>query len=459
MRLRKRDLAGRVNSDLPIEFVPQKLTSYGGLAVLSRFLRAWDLNRRVRRVFADLRFGGDYSVVSMVRLVLILLWVGGRRLGHVAYVREDPLVGRVAQLRVLPHERTLSRWLKQFTRRGVEALGRLNAEVVGTTLRALGVRRVTLDVDGSVVSTGLQVGWAFRGYNPHRRKVPSYYPILAHVAQTGQVIAVKNRPGNVHDGRRSESFLRAAVEEVRRQLGRWVKVEIRLDAAFFQRSVIEALSRLGVEWGLKVPMMPWLGLKRVIQERRRWQRMNGEISYFEARLPVEGWGLNLRVVVYRKRVHHPTRKNYQLDLFSPDDGHFEYQTVATNKAIGAQALWFYMAGRGAQEKTLAELKDGLAFDSVPTNHYGANSAWQQLSVLALNLLRRFQFEAGSAARARSRKRTYLYVFESIKTVRFQWLNVAGRLVKGAEGLRLRLADVPAIRKRYQRLEQNLAKAA
>src|ERR1039458_5854747 len=42
--------------------------------------------------------------------------------------------------------------------------------------------------------------------------------------------------------------------------------------------------------------------------------------------------------------------------------------------------WYFAAGRGAQEKTFAELKGEFALDVVPTNHYGANSAWLQLSI-------------------------------------------------------------------------------
>ena len=151
--------------------------------------------------------------------------------------------------------------------------------------------------------------------------------------------------------------------------------------------------------------------------------------------------------------------NFQLDLFSPDDGHYEYSAVTSNKKLGAVALWYFMAGRGAQEKTLAELEDGFAFDSVPTNHYAANSAWQQLSVLAMNLLRRFSMETTAAARPRTRKRTFLYVLESIKTARFTWLNVAGRLVL-TNGVRsLRLSDIPAVHNRYEGLENALAAAA
>ena len=156
--------------------------------------------------------------------------------------------------------------------------------------------------------------------------------------------------------------------------------------------MLEELSRRGVEYALKVPMHPWLGLKDVVQRCRRWRRVDTEISYFEATIPVPCWEMDLPVVVYRRRVNHETRKNFQLDLFHPDDGHYEYSVVTSNKPVGGVALWHFMAGRGAQEKTLAELKDGFAFDSVPTNHYAANSAWQQISVLAMNLLRRFEMD-------------------------------------------------------------------
>jgi len=395
----------------------------------------------------------------MIRLFLALLWIGARRLSHVDYVRADPMVCRLAHLRVLPHERTLSRWLKQFRAKSVRLLFLLNAQLVCETLRSIGCRRVTLDVDGTVVSTGLQVAWAQRGFNPHHRKVKSYYPILAHVAQTGQVFAVKNRPGNVHDGKRSEYFIRDVVRQARAELGRGVTLEFRLDGAFFQLPVLNELSRLEVEYAVKVPMHPWLGLKPAVAKRRRWHKVHDGISYFDTTLPVRCWNIDLPVTVYRRKVQHKTRKNFQLDLFHPDDGHYEYSAVTTNKRIGGVALWHFMAGRGAQEKTIAELKDGFAFDTVPTNHYAANSAWQQLSVLAMNLLRQFQIEARAEPRARSRKRTFLYVMESIKSARFKWLNVAGRLVSTNGRRRLRLTDVQAVRERYEKLVNGLQNAA
>ena len=109
----------------------------------------------------------------------------------------------------------------------------------------------------------------------------------------------------------------------------------------------------------------------------------------------------MRVVIYRKQLRHESPKNFQLDLFSLTDGHFEYSAVTTNKTLSAPARWEVMAERGAQEKTFAELKGEFALDVVPTNHYGANSARKQISILAHNLMRSFLFQTLSTPKPRS----------------------------------------------------------
>src|SRR5260370_40893059 len=59
MRLSVDSLRQVVKRDLPIEFVPQQLTSYGGLELLHRYVRRLGLYPRLRRACADL--GGDYG--------------------------------------------------------------------------------------------------------------------------------------------------------------------------------------------------------------------------------------------------------------------------------------------------------------------------------------------------------------------------------------------------------------
>ncbi|MGH7364221.1 MAG: IS1380 family transposase [Candidatus Methylomirabilaceae bacterium] len=456
MRLRIATLRRVVKADLPIEFVRQDLTSYSGLEPLRRYFQLLDLHRRVRRAFSAYGLGGDYGCGRLVLLVIALLVVGARRLEHLRYLAHDPLVARLCGLARIPSDRTVVNWLKQLTQDSLQALIHLNSELLYEQIERLGLPRLTIDVDGTVIRTGGQVAWAFRGFNPHHRKDKSYYPLLAHLAQTGQILRLRNRPGNVHDSQGAEAFLRDLIRELRARFGRSLPLEFRLDAAFFQREILALLARAGCEYAMKVGFWTWVGLKARVAAQRQWERVAATVSAFETQLPVEPWGLTLRAVVYRKRVHHETRRNFQLDIFSPDDGHFEYSAVTTNKALSPAALWAFMAGRGAQEKTLTELKGEFALDVVPTNHYGANSAWQQLSILAHNLTRSFQLHTFANPKPRSRKRTYAYLLRSWRTLRFLFINRAGRLARIGGRQVLRMTKNPATEAFYARVAHALA---
>lgn len=370
----------------------------------------------------------------------------------------DPLVHRFCALTHLPSARTVSRWLKGFSERSVQRLRALNAEIVARVIARQPLRTLTIDVDGTVNSTGLKVERAFRGFNPHHRKVPSYYPITAHVGETGHILRVKNRSGNVHDGKASIGFLRDLFTQVRETLGSGYRLNFRLDGAFFLKPVIQLLEGRGAGYAMKVPFWRWIDLQGLILARTRWQRINPEVGAFEKRVLLRPWRMTLRVVIYRKKVYHRTRKNHQLDLFDPSNGTWEYSAVATNLAFDARRLWNFMCGRGAHEKVIGELKANLAFDTIPTNHYGANSAWQQIVVLAHNLLTNFQIETRAATRSRSQKRTALFVLKSIRTLRFELFNRAGQIARPAGVTILRLARNAQQERLFLETAQALSKA-
>jgi len=456
MRLKVRRLWRAIKRELPIQFGHEQLTSYGGLELVRRYFQLIGLNARIRRALGK-HTHGDYGGNHLVLLVIGLLLVGARRLQHLRYLANDSLFARFCGLSRIPSDRTVVNWLKQFTQCSLRALMRLNSELLYEQIAKLGLRRLTIDLDGTVIRAGSKVAWAARGFNPHHPKDPSYYPLLAHLAQTGQILRLKNRPGNVHDSKGAERFVRELIGEIRARLGRALTLEFRMDAAFFQQNLLKLLTRLGCFYAVKVPFCQWTGVKALVAAQARWTAVAADIDGFETRLELAVWGLELRVVVYRKRVHHLSPKNYQLDLFSPDDGYFEYSAVATNLTLSPHALWYFAAGRGAQEKTFAELKGEFALDVVPTNHYGANSAWLQLSILAHNLMRSFQLHSTLAtAKPRSLKRTYSYRIASMKTLRFLLINRAARLARISGRKVLRFSSNLATETFYDRVTDHLA---
>lgn len=461
MRLRKHEIHDRINGNLKVEFAEQEITSYSGLELFKRYFRIIGLNTRIRRAFSAHEFSGDYTVIDYI-LVFITLWIsGGRRLRHVRFLADDPLVKRLCGLKTLPCDRSISRWLGQFTNDSLQALASLNSEIVEEKLKELNLSRITLDFDGTVLSTGNQVAWAFRGYNPHKRFAKSYYPFLCHIAQTGHFLQVRNRPGNIHDSRGALVIIRDCISQVKKLLP-GVVIEARLDAAFFTREIVAYLDKAKIEYVVKMPMWQWTGIKDAINATRYWHHANGELSWAKKAVFLKKWGRSVEVICFRKKISSKPggTVGHQLDLFSPDDGIYEYFVLHTNKRVRPDNIAEFYNGRCAMEHQIAEIKGEFGFDVVPTRHYQGNSAHQLISVLAYNLVRNFQVDSGIAKdRTKTVKRTNLFHFESLKTIRFEIVAAAGRILNIAGVKTLRLNKNIARQTRYQAVANALKSAA
>ncbi|MGZ3745654.1 MAG: IS1380 family transposase [Pseudobdellovibrionaceae bacterium] len=455
MRLRKQDFSQRINSDLKIEFAEQDLSSFSGLELFRRYFSLIHLHSRIRKAFVGYGLSGDYTAVHLI-LVLIALWItGGRRLRHIPFISEDPLVQRLCGLKSLPSDRTVSRWLGQFTNDALQALIALNSEIVTEKLQALNLARVTLDFDGTVLSCGDKVKWAARGYNPHNRHSKSLYPLLCHVAQTGHFLRVHNRPGDVHDSKAALQIIKASIEQVRRSLPNAI-IEVRLDSAFFQEDIIKYLLKEKIEFAMKVPMWHWLYLKELIMLRQRWSPANENLSYFKTLLPVESWGVDLPMVIYREKFSETPKLHHQLDFFTPDDGYYEHSVILSNKEISAEKILDFYNGRASMEHDIAEIKGEFGFDVIPCRDYQGNGAHQQISTLAYNLVRNFQMEVMSPKeRPRSSSRTNIFEFFSLKTIRFEMITAAGRLLNISGTKTLRLSQSTMRRKLFEKVGSKL----
>ena len=251
MRITKSEIRARTR-DIPITFSQEKISAHGGLEFVRRFLGAIGFYERVQRAMRGQGRAGDYGFYRLLLSVIGLIVVGGRRVTHLTFLGVDPVFLRFCGLHRLPADRTVVTWLKAFTPPALEALCDLIRDLIYEQIEHLRLRRITLDLDGSVLRTGSHVEGAARGFNPHHPKDPSYYPLSVHVAQLGQILRLRNRPGNIHD----------------------------------------------------VPMWKWLGLLPRIAERKRWTRVDAYVDGFELRLWIEKWDRTERVVVYRKRVSH-----------------------------------------------------------------------------------------------------------------------------------------------------------
>ena len=364
MRSRRADLKRRVNGNAHYRTGRQEVTSHAGLELVREYLKRSGFVAILRRAVGSGFPATDFGAVPMILVLLGLILVGGRRILHLRHEQGDPVLARFAGLSRLPAPRTASAWMQRIRSEDVERLSKLNEELVGNVLRRTGGRRLTLDVDGSVVSTGLKVKGAFRGYNPHRRKAPSYYPVTACEAQEGQIVRLRNRPGNIHDGKAAVGFIDDLIRQVRDAVGKRRILELRMDGAFFREDLLDVLDPAGVEYAIKAPFYPWLDFKQ-IAARAHWKRVDDRTWCYETRQTL--WGRVRRIVLYRRHVAHETRKNFQLDLFDPDDATTSTRPSSPTSAFRAVPCGTSTTAGAATRRSTANSREASPSTACPAS--------------------------------------------------------------------------------------------
>jgi hypothetical protein len=460
MRYNKTQLIARRTKILPIKFVQQDMTTYSGLALVEHVLRLYRLQARLKETFKQYHFGGDYHIGDILFVLVVMLLLGAERLQHIDYLRSDPLFCRVVRLTRIPHRTKISTALKQFASDSLKALIELNGQLVIEKLQSLGLLEITIDLDGTVVSTKGHPTWALKGYNPIKRGALSYFPLTAHVAETGHFLTIWNRPGNVHDSNRALDLIKT----IQRRLPMF-SIRFRADSAFCAPQVINYLLYKQISFAIKAPFWKLLALKAAAQERKIWYSINDTWSYFWLKSPIHSLEKEHDVFIVRKKVKEP-EKHFQLDLFSPNNGVYEYSAVVTDtKQLDGKELLLFVSGRSGQENSFSELKDDFAFGYVPTNTYQANSAYFQVSQMAYNLSLSLQHEMGLVKKHLTNpKRTRFYQGWKWKTFRFLILNRAGRIGWDRGTKVLYLTFNKATKQLYERIgnalnNPNLKKAA
>jgi hypothetical protein len=441
-----------------IKFEQQQLTSFAGLVLLQPFLAAIDFVADLKRCFQHVRVGKVYGRATVFLQLIIHLLLGYRDLRESAYYRDDPMVKRVLGLKRLPDVSTLSRMLKDADERSVGQLRRLLRRLVVDRLWELALSRVTLDFDGSVQSTMRRAEGTAVGFNKKKKGARSYYPLFCTVAQTLQVLDFLHRSGNVHDSRGARAFIAECIGLIREALP-YAIIEVRADSAFFSDELVTVLQGHRVEFTLSVPFERFVELKGMIEGRKRWRRLNGEVSCFETPWKPKSWDERFRFVFIRKRAKKRQKGPVQLDLFVPYEYGYEFKVIITNKHVGAGTVLRFHEGRGAQEGILGELKTHCAMGHVPVRRRLGNQMYLLAGLFAHNLVRELQMRTEERSRGTTNNRAALWLFEQVDTVRKTLLQRAGRLTRPGGRLTLTISAAGMVKDKLLGMLDRLRPAA
>jgi len=259
----------------------------------------------------------------------------------------------------------------------------------------------------------------------------SYYPLFCTVAQSGQALDALHRSGNVHDSNGAIGFAKACIERVRRAVPA-ARIEVRMDSAFFSDAMIGELERLRVEYAISAPFERFCELKEMAQSRARWTPIPGgdrQSGAFDRMWKPKSWRRKARFVFVRTANPKQAKGPLQLDLFEPKEYGYDFKCLVTNKRCSMKKAARFIEGRGQQENVFSELKSQGALSYVPCRRLAANQAYLLCAIMAHNLGRELQMRTWSRLRSSTEKRSPLWIFEKIQTLRNAFICKAGRFTR------------------------------
>ncbi len=292
-------------------------------------------------------------------------------------------------------------------RRGVEALGQVNRELVADTLEGA-PGELTLDVDASIIAAGKQEAeWTYA-------KVKGYQPMLGYVE--GVCVHHEFRAGNEAAGTGAVKFLQGCEA----QLPAGKKIYVRSDSAWYQAAVMNRCWER--QHTFTITADPDCAVKAAIGQIpesgwKAYRTREGIASDREIAETVHSLNQSkesFRLIVVRW-------KNVQPNLFEAQN--YCYHAVASNRAeseSASEVRWLHNQ-RGEAENWHKELKLEMGMEQMPCGQQEANAVYFAIGVLAYNLSVVLKAELLPPEYRRA----------SVATLRWKVYRLVGKLVRHA----------------------------
>ena len=334
--------------------------------------------------------------------------------------------------------------------RHLAGLGGVNTVLLSSVARHSPAAEATLDIDATLAETTKQEAlFCYDGYR-------AYQPITTYWAETSLVVLSEFRDGNVPAG---ADMLRIVKESIAALPECVQKIMLRMDSAGYQHDVLRYCAtgdegnREIIEFTvsndmteqfrssvMEVAEEDWRPLYRTergrqVETGQEW----AEVVYVPNVIAFTDKVKPYRYIAIRELVRQnvlPGMDDTDTQISLPFatvvcvGKTYRVKGIVTNRdGAGDELIRWHYARCGKSEEAHAVMKTDLSGGTFPSGKFGANAAWWGMMVLAYNLHAAMRLLALPEGMKHKR----------LKGVRFALIDVAGRVMKHARQLFVRLA--------------------
>ena len=364
------------------------LTRFGGLSLFQSFCKSLGLRHFLQLYvrWPDYHHR-NYHPADLFLAHLFSMVAGIGRIENAQSLIHNGLIPPLLGLPEFPHRDTLRSFLWRFGPKELHSVVSAHDRLRQELFHRLGLlHSAIVDADTTALLTyGHQEGVAV-GFVPKKRHgQPSYAPILSSEGRCGLTLGMELRAGNVHPTTGALSFLNQMLDKLPSSIAT-TRTRLRLDGAFYDRKIIEAIDqeRIGYAVSAKMtrPLRNTMIAARYQPFAHGWEAAAFTYTPFR-------WQKEHRFVAVRRAAAlEPESIQQRLFTFKQYTYH---QALVTNLEPTPAAVWRFYCDRGFQELLLREFKGSYTMAKIPTRSFWANAAYMEMVLWAYDLVLAFQY--------------------------------------------------------------------
>lgn len=299
---------------------------------------------------------------------------------------------------------------------------RINNQMIIKALKELEEEELTYDNDATYFDSAKES--ASYSYN----KTKQFSGLVGMISEIGMINTVDFRRGNVSPQTGVKNQLKKAIAQARKAEKR-IKY-FRSDSVAFREDIMTECAIEGILYYVSADKNA--AVKRDILDIKesRWKMMEERYAKNEGTKWAETWhvmsqGFKVRMLVLRWENPDPN-----IDLFR--DGYCYHAIVTNDIEIEPMAWLKRHSGRmGTIEHSHEEIKNALGCDYAPSHEFEKNRGYFLIGILAYNMLEILKrFYMGTST-----------INWKIKTIRYQFINVCGKIVKSGRKFYCKIINV------------------
>jgi hypothetical protein len=371
----------KIKANTRYELCDTHLTAFGGLLALVKFLDLVNFKEIFEIRYCSPKRKPELGCYHMIQGLLMLMFVGFTRLGHIEYIRRDPMICGILGVGILPAISTFWRYLASLCLNQSKAFLLIGADIRQRVWETCGLsyESVCINIDTTVSTVYGDIEGSRKGHNTKHRGKKGLRPIFMFLEETREYLCGTQRQGSTM----SDGELAKLIREIHKYLPACIKkVIVRGDAEFIGGLTIAACRESGYSF--------IFGNKscKPVFDAEKWYEWN-TYGYNEAQYEPHGWGQPCRFVAMRIRKEQLGDRQYE--IFEADE--YKHRVFATNMTWTAHAVIVHYDKRATVEAAIKEAQqEGIL--AIPSKRFLTNHAYFQIVMLAYNMWRWIKLTAG-----------------------------------------------------------------